>query len=92
MRTFLDYADIIHAYTRRQAIEDGVLVDLRQGDLESGGRQGGFLWPIACTSTVFHECIQVTPAAARAATILKDGYGMCSGRSSGRSHKGTVNP
>jgi hypothetical protein len=64
-------AAVISTYTRRQAIEDGVLVDLRQGDLDAVCRQGGFLWPIACTSTVFHDCIEVTPAAARAGCNIR---------------------
>lgn len=61
-----DGATIISTYTRRQAIEDGVLVDLRQGDLDRLAREAGFLWPIAATSTVFNECIALTPSAVRA--------------------------
>ena len=61
-----DDAEIISSYSRRQAIEDGVLVDLRQGELYDLISEAGFLWPMACTSTVFFECIDVTPAARRA--------------------------
>jgi hypothetical protein len=66
-----EHADIISAYTRRQAIEDGVLVDLGQGDLRKLVREAGFIWPMTCTSTVFFECIDVTPAARRAGDDVK---------------------
>ena len=40
--------EVIHAYTRAQAIEDGVLVDL------SGlAREAGFRWPLAVTRGVW---------------------------------------
>jgi hypothetical protein len=71
MKSLWEDAEVISTYTRRQAIEDGVLVDLRQGELEALCRQGGFLWSIACTSTVFHDCIAVTPAAARAGCDIR---------------------
>lgn len=45
-------ADIISTYTRAQAIEDGVLVDLMQNELEEVCRQH-FKYPIACTIAVF---------------------------------------
>lgn len=38
----------IHAYTRKQALEDGVLVDL--GAL---AKEAGFRWPVAVTRTVY---------------------------------------
>lgn len=37
-------AEVISAYSRRDALEDGVLVDL--SDL---AREAGFLWPLAVT-------------------------------------------
>lgn len=40
--------EIIHAYTRAQAIEDGVLVDLSGLALEAG-----FRWPLAVTRSVW---------------------------------------
>lgn len=45
-------ADIISTYTRAQAIEDGILVDLMQNELEDICRQH-FKYPIACTVAVF---------------------------------------
>lgn len=43
-------APVICRYTRTQAIEDGVLVDLTEWAAETG-----FRIPVACTATVWHE-------------------------------------
>ncbi len=43
---------VIHRYTRAQAIEDGVLVDVTQWASETG-----FTVPVACTSAVWHEYV-----------------------------------
>lgn len=40
--------DLIHSYTRQQAIEDGVLVDVTEV-----ARVAGFCHPVAMTATVF---------------------------------------
>ena len=45
-------APVIFSYTRAQAIEDGVLVDLTEWAAETG-----FKIPVACTSTVWHGYI-----------------------------------
>lgn len=42
-------APVIFSYTRAQAIEDGVLVDLTEWAKETG-----FRVPVACTSAVWH--------------------------------------
>jgi hypothetical protein len=47
-----DDAPVIFSYTRKQAIEDGVLVDLTEW-----ARQTGFKIPVACTAAVWHEYI-----------------------------------
>lgn len=59
-------AEVIHTYSRTQAIADGVLVDLMQGELGKAVREAGFRFPIAATARVFSECIDLTPAAKRA--------------------------
>jgi hypothetical protein len=64
-------ADIISVYTRAQAIEDGVLVDLRQGDLEEVVENAGFKYPVACTASVYAECIALTKAAEAAGQDIK---------------------
>jgi len=43
---------VIFRYTRKQAIEDGVLVDLSTWASETG-----FVIPVACTSTIWHQYI-----------------------------------
>ena len=45
-------APVIFSYTRAQAIEDGVLIDLTEWAKETG-----FRIPVACTSTVWHQYI-----------------------------------
>ena len=45
-------APVIFSYTRAQAIEDGVLVDLTEWAAETG-----FKIPVACTATVWHQYI-----------------------------------
>ena len=45
-------APIVHRYTRAQAIDDGVLVDLMQGDLAQVAREH-YKYPVACTRAVW---------------------------------------
>ena len=45
-------APVIYSYTRAQAIEDGVLIDLTDWAKETG-----FKIPVACTSTVWNKYI-----------------------------------
>ena len=44
--------EVVYAYTRAQAIEDGVLVDLTEW-----GRETGFSVPVACTRTVWDQYV-----------------------------------
>lgn len=46
------FGEAIHTYTRAQAIEDGALVDLMQGEMAAVARQH-YKFPIACTAAVF---------------------------------------
>lgn len=48
--------DLIHSYTRQQAIEDGVLVDVT-----ATAREAGFRYPVALTATVFGAFVEVPP-------------------------------
>lgn len=52
---FGDDAPVIHAYTRAQAIADGVLVDISET-----AKKAGFRYPVACTSAVWSDCIEWT--------------------------------
>ena len=45
----------IYTYTRRQAIEDGVLIDV-----SNLARQAGYKWPVALTSNLYHTYINPT--------------------------------
>lgn len=53
MSGFWDDAEVIHAYTRAQAIADGELVELP----EAVCREAGFRFPVAATRTVWESCI-----------------------------------
>ena len=44
-------AEVISVYTRAQAIADGVLVDVSEM-----AKERGFLFPVAVTSAVWHDC------------------------------------
>ena len=50
-----DGAPVIFSYTRAQAIEDGVLIDLTEWAKETG-----FKIPVACTATVWNKYIVPT--------------------------------
>lgn len=47
--------DIIFSYTRAQALEDGVLVDVSEL-----AREAGFRFPVAVTRAVWCQCVEVT--------------------------------
>jgi hypothetical protein len=51
------FGDIISSYSRAQAIDDGVLVDLMQGELASLVREAGFKFPIAMTTAAFELAV-----------------------------------
>jgi len=64
-------AAVIDAYTRAQAIEDGVLVDMTQGEFGQMAREAGFRFPLAMTETAFAKYVDLTPAAIRAGNDRK---------------------
>lgn len=45
-------ADLIHAYTRAQALADGVLVDVSEM-----AKEAGFKAPVALTAAVWADCV-----------------------------------
>ena len=51
-KNMFEDAPVIFSYTRAQAIEDGVLIDLTEWAKETG-----FKIPVACTATVWHQYI-----------------------------------
>lgn len=48
--------DVIHSYSRRQAIEDGVLIDVTATAKEAGVR-----YPVALTRAAWDRCVAVPP-------------------------------
>ncbi|QDT52801.1 hypothetical protein Pan44_08130 [Caulifigura coniformis] len=46
--------DLLHAYTRKEAIADGVLIDVSHT-----AEEAGFRYPVALTSGVWAECVRV---------------------------------
>src|SRR5262249_50067177 len=52
-------ADLIHRYTRADAIRDGVLIDV-----STIAREAGFKYPVALTAAVWAQCVAVPPGVA----------------------------
>jgi hypothetical protein len=55
------YPEVISTYSRAEAINDGVLVDVTQP-----ARETGFRHPLAVTRAVWERCVAMSPAAERA--------------------------
>ena len=53
------FGDVIYQYTRAQAIEDGVLIDVTET-----AREAGISFPTAVTAAVWAECVTVPDEAA----------------------------
>ena len=51
---FWDDAEVIYAYTRAQALEDGVLVDVSET-----AKEAGIKFSVALTATVYGKCVEV---------------------------------
>ena len=51
-----EFVEVTSVYTRRQAIEDGVLVDCEQAPMGEMRRQL-MKWPLAMTTTAFHRYV-----------------------------------
>jgi hypothetical protein len=47
-------ADLIHRYSRSDALRDGVLIDV-----SATAREAGIRWPVALTSAVWGRCVSV---------------------------------
>ena len=52
---FWDDAEVIYAYTRTQALEDGVLVDVSEM-----AQEAGIKWPVALTASVYGKYVEVS--------------------------------
>lgn len=62
--------DLIHSYSRAQAIRDGVLVDVTETAKETG-----FKIPVALTSAVYEDCVAWTEADNDRKNTLQDEKG-----------------
>ena len=51
---FWDDAEVISVYTRAQALEDGVLVDV-----SATAKEAGIRFPVALTAAVYGQCVEV---------------------------------
>jgi hypothetical protein len=52
-------ADLIHRYTRADAIRDGTLIDV-----STTAREAGFKYPVALTAAAWGRCVAVPPGVA----------------------------
>jgi hypothetical protein len=52
-------ADLIHRYTRADALRDGVLIDV-----STTAREAGFTYPVALTAAAWQKCVSVPPGLA----------------------------
>jgi hypothetical protein len=60
MQDLFEDAEIISVYTRKQALSDGVLVDMTVEPFGNLAKEAGLKWPIAMTATAFGEFVAVT--------------------------------
>src|SRR5437899_7017497 len=49
-------SDLVHSYSRAQAIADGVLIDV-----SATAQEAGIRWPVALTRAVWERCVRVPP-------------------------------
>src|SRR3954462_5368299 len=52
-------ADLIHRYSRADALRDGVLIDVTPT-----AREAGIRWPVALTRAVWERCVRIPPGVA----------------------------
>jgi hypothetical protein len=55
------FGEVIYSYTRQQAIEDGMLVDMTEWASADKGFIGGFTCPVAMTSDLWAAVSKPTP-------------------------------
>src|SRR5207249_4961035 len=54
-----DDADLIHSYSRADALRDGALIDVTPT-----AREAGIRWPVALTQAAWGRCVRVPPGVA----------------------------
>lgn len=83
-QSLFDEADVIHSYTRAQAVEDGMLVDVAEV-----AREAGFRFPVAMTAAVWGDCVEWSDEDSKRQTHQDEAgrlwdvlwMGMCAARS-----------
>ena len=50
-----EFGEVIHCYSRAQALEDGVLIEVTQS-----AKAAGFCWPVALTRAAWEDCVAWT--------------------------------
>jgi hypothetical protein len=68
---FSEQTESISSYSRAEAIEDGVLVDMSQEPFGSLARAAGIVWPIALTATAFAAFVEISDAAGHCCQDVK---------------------
>lgn len=87
------FGDVIYAYTRAQAIEDGGLVDVAEM-----GREAGFRFPVAMTAAVWMDCVEWSDEDSKRQTHQDESgrlwdvlwMGMCAARSAASRNKSQI--
>ena len=57
MSDFFEDSDLVYAYTRAQAIADGVLIDVSEM-----AKEAGITFPVALTSSVYADVCNIPPS------------------------------
>ncbi len=65
-----DFGPVIHTYTRAQAIEDGVLIDVSKT-----AREAGFTLPVAITAAAYADTVEWTKADSERQRVYQDQSG-----------------
>mgnify|MGYP001611930159 CR=1 FL=1 len=60
-------SDLIHSYTRAEAIADGTLVDVT-----ATAREAGFVVPVALTRSVWVDCVEWTEQDSKRKAAIQD--------------------
>jgi hypothetical protein len=87
------FGDVIYAYTRAQAIDDGVLVDVSEA-----AQKAGFRFPVAVTEAVWGDCVEWSQEDSKRQTYQDQAgrlwdvlwMGMCAARSAASRNKSQI--
>lgn len=68
------FGPVSSTYSRKQAIDDGLLIDVI-----SMSQEAGFKWPVALTYAAWKDCVpgRMTVMKSRPIRISQVAYGMC---------------